>query len=67
MLSIGDTYWHANVEIPVQVIKLSTKTLTMMMEKLLNDFIYFEGGIGINCHDKLDASYEEPFFKNLNF
>lgn len=49
MISIGETYWYAIVEILVQIIKLSTKTV--MMEKLLNYFIYFEEGIRINHHD----------------
>ena len=51
MISIGETYWYAIVEILVQIIKLSTKTLTVMMEKLLNYFIYFEEGIRINHYD----------------
>ena len=51
MLRIRETYWYTTVEIPVQVLKLSTKMLTKMMGKLLNCFIYFEEDIWTNCHE----------------
>lgn len=50
MLSIGGTYWYAIVEIPVQI-KLSTKTLKMVMERPLNNFIYFEDGVWTDRRD----------------
>ena len=66
MLSIRQTDRDAIVEILLQIMKSPNKTLTIMLEKMLSNSIYFEGGVQsswVTWHQLWGAN----FFLNLNF